>query len=107
MQTFQKVLAFYDFKLESLVSPIKHAQNIYGQVSFTFAIKCSTFLEGRGSKQEGIDRQPIFIPSTWSADGSCDVSNSWVPDTRTILPSVYVQVTSQQMGNLGEFAFLF
>ena len=66
-----------------------------------------TFLEGRGSKQEGIDRQPIFIPSTWSADGSCVVSNSWVPDTRTILPSVYVQVTSQQMGNLGEFALLF
>lgn len=107
MQRFQKGLAFYDFKLESVIFPIKHVQNIYGQVSFAFTIKCSTFLEGRGSKQEGIDRQPIFIPSTWSADGSCDVSNSWVPDTRTILPSVYAQVTSQQMGNLGEFAFLF
>ena len=107
MQTFQKGLAFYDFKLVSLIFPIKHVQNIYGQVSFAFATKCSTFVEGRGCKQEGIERQPIFIPSTWSADGSCDVSNSRVPDTRTILPSVYGQVTSQQMGNLGEFAFLF
>lgn len=107
MQTFQKGLAFYDFKLEALISPIKHVQNIYGQVSFTFAIKCSAFLEGRGSRQEGIDRQPIFISSTWSADGSGDVSDYWVPDTRTALPSVYVQVTSQQMVNLGKFAFLF
>lgn len=98
-------VGFYDFKLESVIFPIKHVQNIYGQVSFAFTIKCSTFLEGRGSKQEGIDRQPIFIPSTWSADGSCDVSNSWVPDTRTILPSVYAQVTSQQMGNLRAICF--
>ena len=76
-------------------------QNIYRQVSFTFAIKCSAFLEGKGSKHGGIDRQPIFIPSTWSTNGSCDVSNYCIPDTRTILPSVYVQVTSQQMVNLG------
>lgn len=64
-------------------------------------------LEGEGSKQEGIGRRPIFIPSTWSADGSCDVPAYWSPDTGTILPSVCVQVTSQQMVNSGKFAFLF
>lgn len=36
-----------------------------------------------------------------------DASVCWVSDTRTVTPSVYVQVTSQQKVNLGKDALLF
>lgn len=68
-------------------------------------VPCS--LESKGSKQEGLNRQPAFIRSTWSARTPCDVSVYWIPDTGTIMPSVYVQVTSQQMVNLGKVVVLF
>lgn len=88
-------------------SPIKHEQDIRGRVSSTSPSRVPCALGGKGHKQEGMDRRPIFIPSTWSADGCCDASVCWMSDTRTVTPSVYVQVTSQQKVNLGRDALLF
>lgn len=82
-------------------------QNIDGEVSFTSPSSVPRSLAGRGCEREGINRQPIFIPFSWSADRSRDGSVYWVPDTRAIVPSVYMQVTSRQMVNWGEDAPLF
>lgn len=78
-----------------------------GKHLFPSPSRVPCLLENEGFEQEGIHRQPIFIPSTWRAGAPCDVSAYWIPDTGTIVPSVSVQVTSQQMVDLGKVVVLF